>query len=118
MDIDQAELDALKYVPVKIGKAVANSAATVTAMAVASASWSRHEQRRLRLDVVGWLCARGGLISMRMVTSMRLMTRQQHDNNNENDDNNDNNDNYENCLVFDATTNLVVLFQQFTEWDM
>ena len=52
MDINQAELDALKNVPVDIGKAEAKSAATVSVMAVALVSWSRHERRRLRLDVV------------------------------------------------------------------
>ena len=55
MDIDQAELNALKNVPVNIGKAEAKSAAMVSVMAVALVSWSRHEQRRLRLDVVGCL---------------------------------------------------------------
>ena len=61
MDINQAELDALKNLPVDIGKAKEKSAATVSVMAVALVSWSRHEQRRLRLDVVGCLRARGGV---------------------------------------------------------
>jgi hypothetical protein len=61
MDINQVELDALRNVPVDIGKAEVKSAVTVSVMAVALVSWSRHEQRRLRLDVVGCLRARGGV---------------------------------------------------------
>ena len=55
MDINQAEINALENVPVNIGKVGAKSAATVAAMAVVLVSWSRHEQLRLCLDIVGCL---------------------------------------------------------------